>query len=306
MRLAVAATPGVAIPTLEHFLTSEHQLVRIFTTGDKPVGRGRSLTSTEVAQWADDHGIECVKVDKAIEMAALLEDIDCVVTIAFGILLPQDILDIPAHGFINLHFSLLPAWRGAAPVQRAIENGDDLLGISVFALDAGMDTGPIYRQSSFPRDDEMRSKEALEFLGIQGVELIMKTLGDISNSVLPVPQKSEGISLARKLSKSEGLIDWSQGAELINRKVAAFYPNPIAYTNFRSEVIKITKSRMCSDFPSDILVLPGEWIVEKERVLMGTGSTPLEIIQLLPQGRSEMKATDWARGARIDSGERCG
>jgi methionyl-tRNA formyltransferase len=306
VRLAVAATPGVAIPTLEHLLTSEHHLVRIFTTGDKPVGRGRSLTSTEVAQWADDHGIECVKVDKAIEMAALLEDIDCVVTIAFGILLPQDILDIPAHGFINLHFSLLPAWRGAAPVQRAIENGDDLLGISVFALDAGMDTGPIYRQSSFPRDDEMRSKEALEFLGIQGVELIMKTLGDISNSVLPVPQKSEGISLARKLSKSEGLIDWSQGAELINRKVAAFYPNPIAYTNFRSEVIKITKSRMCSDFPSDILVLPGEWIVEKERVLMGTGSTPLEIIQLLPQGRSEMKATDWARGARIDSGERCG
>jgi methionyl-tRNA formyltransferase len=306
VRLAVAATPGVAIPTLEHLLTSEHQLVRIFTTGDKPVGRGRSLTSTEVAQWADDHGIECVKVDKAIEMAALLEDIDCVVTIAFGILLPQDILDIPAHGFINLHFSLLPAWRGAAPVQRAIENGDDLLGISVFALDAGMDTGPIYRQSSFPRDDEMRSKEALEFLGIQGVELIMKTLGDISNSVLPVPQKSEGISLARKLSKLEALIDWSQRAELINRKVAAFYPNPIAYTNFRSEVIKITKSRMCSDFPSDILVLPGEWIVEKERVLMGTGSTPLEIIQLVPQGRSEMKATDWARGARIDSGERCG
>jgi methionyl-tRNA formyltransferase len=306
VRLAVAATPGVAIPTLEHFLTSEHQLVRIFTTGDKPVGRGRSLTSTEVAQWADDHGIECVKVDKAIEMAALLEDIDCVVTIAFGILLPQDILDIPAHGFINLHFSLLPAWRGAAPVQRSIENGDDLLGISVFALDAGMDTGPIYRQSSFPRDDEMRSKEALEFLGIQGVELIMKTLGDISNSVLPVPQKSEGISLARKLNKLEALIDWSQRAELINRKVAAFYPNPIAYTNFRSEVIKITKSRMCSDFPSDILVLPGEWIVEKERVLMGTGSTPLEIIQLVPQGRSEMKATDWARGARIDSGERCG
>jgi methionyl-tRNA formyltransferase len=215
-------------------------------------------------------------------------------------------LDIPAHGFINLHFSLLPAWRGAAPVQRAIENGDDLLGISVFALDAGMDTGPIYRQSSFPRDDEMRSKEALEFLGIQGVELIMKTLGDISNSVLPVPQKSEGISLARKLSKLEALIDWSQRAELINRKVAAFYPNPIAYTNFRSEVIKITKSRMCSDFPSDILVLPGEWIVEKERVLMGTGSTPLEIIQLVPQGRSELKATDWARGARIDSGERCG
>ena len=306
MRLAVAATPGVAFPTLEHLLTSEHQLVRIFTTGDKPVGRGRTLTTTEVAQWAHDHGIECVKVDKAIEMAGSLDDIDCVVTIAFGILLPQDILDIPAHGFINLHFSLLPAWRGAAPVQRAIENGDDLLGISVFALDAGMDTGPIYRQSSFPRDEEMRSKEALEFLGIQGVELIMKTLQDIAKGVPPVPQKSDGISLARKLSKSEALIDWGQSAEAINRKVAAFYPNPIAYTNFRSEVIKITKSGMCVDFASDVSLLPGEWIVEKERVLIGTGSMPLEIIQLVPQGKSEMKATDWARGARIDSGERCG
>jgi len=306
VRLAVAATPGVAFPTLEHLLTSEHQLVRIFTTGDKPVGRGRSLTGTEVAQWAHDHGIECVKVDKAIEMAGSLDDIDCVVTIAFGILLPQDILDIPAHGFINLHLSLLPAWRGAAPVQRAIENGDDLLGISVFALDAGMDTGPIYRQSSFPRDEEMRSKEALGFLGIQGVELIMKTLEDISNSVLPVPQKSEGISLARKLSKLEALIDWGKSAEAINRQVAAFYPNPIAYTNFRSEVIKITKSGMCFDFESDVPFLPGEWIVEKERVLIGTGSMPLEIIQLVPQGKSEMKATDWARGARINAGERCG
>ena len=306
MRLAVAATPGVAIPTLERLLTSEHQLVRIFTTGDKPVGRGRSLTATQVAQWAHDHRIECVKVDKATDMAASLADIDCVVTIAFGILLPQNILDIPAHGFINLHFSLLPAWRGAAPVQRAIENGDDLLGISVFALDAGMDTGPIYRQSSFPRDEEMRSKEALEFLGIQGVELILKTLEDISNGVLPVPQKSEGISLARKLSKSEALIDWGQSAEAINRKVAAFYPNPIAYTNFRSENIKITESRICVDFSSDTSLLPGEWVVEKERVLIGTGSKPLEILQLVPQGKSEMKATDWARGARIDSGERCG
>jgi methionyl-tRNA formyltransferase len=306
VRLAVAATPGVAIPTLEHLLTSEHQLVRIFTTADKPVGRGRSLTATQVAQWAHDHRIECVKVDTATEMATSLTDIDCVVTIAFGILLPQDILDIPLHGFINLHFSLLPAWRGAAPVQRAIENGDDLLGISVFALDAGMDTGPIYRQSSFPRDEEMRSKEALEFLGIQGVELIMKTLEDISNGVLPVPQKTEGISLARKLSKLEALIDWGQSAEAISRKVAAFYPNPIAYTNFRSEILKITESKICVDFSSDVSLLPGEWVVEKERVLIGTGSKPLEILQLVPQGKSEMKATDWARGARIDSGERCG
>ena len=176
MRLAVAATPHVAIPTLEFLHSRKGSLVRIFTTEDKAIGRGRSLTPSDVALWANEHGVECIKVGKASGMADHLVDIDCVITVAFGILLPEEILSIPTHGFINLHFSLLPAWRGAAPVQRAIENGDENLGISVFSLDKGMDTGPIFVQSSFPRDSSMRSKEALEFLGEQGVALIVKTL----------------------------------------------------------------------------------------------------------------------------------
>ena len=150
MRLAVAATPDVAIPTLEFLLSSSHSLEIIFTTEDKPVGRGRTLTPSDVANWADSQAVPCIKIGKAEQMAAHLEDIDCVVTVAFGILLPPQILSIPQHGFINLHFSHLPSWRGAAPVQRAIEAGDENLGISVFALDEGMDTGPIYVQSSYP------------------------------------------------------------------------------------------------------------------------------------------------------------
>lgn len=306
MRLALAATPQVAIPTLEFLHSGKDSLVRIFTTEDKAIGRGRTLTPSDVAFWANEHGVECVKVGKASELSDHLDDIDCVVTVAFGILLPQEILSIPTHGFINLHFSLLPAWRGAAPVQRAIENGDENLGISVFLLEKGMDTGPIYVQSTFPRDPNMRSKEALEFLGEKGVALIAKTLQDISNGVAPVEQSKNGVSLARKLSKTEALIDWGLFSDVIDRKVAAFYPNPIALTNFRGEVLKITRSKVCNDLSSELALQAGELIVEKDRVLIGTGDQPLEIVQVIPQGKSEMKATDWARGARINPGELCG
>ena len=306
MRLAVAATPHVAIPTLEFLHSSKDSLVRIFTTEDKGVGRGRTLPPSDVALWANERGVECIKVGKASEMSDHLDDIDCVVTVAFGILLPEEILSIPTHGFINLHFSLLPAWRGAAPVQRAIENGDKEFGISVFSLDRGMDTGPVYIQTSYPRDSNMRSKEALEFLGEQGVALIAKTLEDISNGVAPVEQSSLGVSLAKKLSKSEALIDWKLSSSVIDRKIAAFYPNPIAFTNFRGEILKITQSRICNGLSSDLAHKAGELIIEKDRVLIGTGDEPLEIVQIIPQGKSEMKATDWARGARIDPGELCG
>lgn len=306
MRLAVAATPHVAIPTLEFLHSSQNSLVRIFSTEDKAVGRGRSLTPTAVALWAIERGIECIKIGKASEMSDHLSDIDCVVTVAFGILLPEEILSIPTHGFINLHFSLLPVWRGAAPVQRAIENGDENLGISVFLLEKGMDTGPIYAQSSFARDPSMRSKEALEFLGEKGVTLIAKTLEDISNGVAPREQSQDGISLARKLSKAEALIDWRLSSLVIDRKIAAFYPNPIAFTNFRGEVLKITRSKVCNELSADLALQAGELMVEKDRVLIGTGDQPLEIVQLIPQGKSEMKATDWARGARINPGELCG
>jgi methionyl-tRNA formyltransferase len=306
VRLAVAATPDVAIPTLEFLLSGTNPLLKVFTTEDKPVGRGRTLTPSHVAIWAEDHGIECIKVRNALEMAAHLDDIDCVVTVAFGILLPPEILSLPTHGFINLHFSLLPAWRGAAPVQRAIEAGDEELGISVFSLDQGMDTGPIYRQSSFLRDASMRSKEALEFLGEQGVALIAHTLEDISKGVTPAEQRTDGVSLARKLSKAEALIDWKLSSVVIDRKVAAFYPNPIAYSQFRGEIVKITRSRTPHDLLIDLSLTPGEWLIEKDRVLIGTGDKPLEIVQLIPQGKSEMSASEWARGARINPGELCG
>jgi methionyl-tRNA formyltransferase len=152
----------------------------------------------------------------------------------------------------------------------------------------------------------MRSKEALEFLGEQGVALIAETLEDISKGVTPTQQITDGISLARKLSKAEALIDWQLPSAVIDRKVAAFYPNPIAFSHFRGEIVKITRSRMSHDLLNDLSLKAGEWMIEKDRVLIGTGDKPLEIVQLIPQGKSEMSASEWARGARINPGELCG
>lgn len=304
MRIAVAATPHLAFPTLDWLLQSEHDLIRVFTTAPKPSGRGARLTSSDVAQWCEGKEIECIEISGASDFSSLLEDLDCVVVIAFGMLLPQNLLDIPQYGFINLHFSALPRWRGAAPVQRAIEAGDSHLGATVFALDAGMDTGPVYRTELFPRDPEMRALEALDFLAGQGVALIATTLKDIESSVAPTSQNLDGASTAKKLSKDEAIINWEQSPQSIERKVLAFYPNPIARTMFRGDVLKITRARAAVD--SDRQLASGEVASTKSSLFIGTSDGELEILSVIPQGKSEMGAADWARGVRVEPGERCG
>ena len=304
MRIAVAATPHLAIPTLNWLLQSEHDLIRVFTTSPKPSGRGGRLTRSDVAHWCEEKKITCIEISSVSDFTSFLEDLDCVVVIAFGMLLPQNLLDIPQHGFINLHFSALPRWRGAAPVQRAIENGDTHLGATVFALDAGMDTGPIYRTALFEREPEMRTSEALDFLAGQGVALIAKTLKDIESSVAPTLQNVDGASTARKLSKDEAIINWDNSVRVIQQKVLAFYPNPIARTIFRGDVLKITRARVAIN--DDHQLAPGEVVTTKSSLFIGTSDGSLEILSVIPQGKSEMGASDWARGVRIELGERCG
>lgn len=304
MRVAVAATPHLAIPTLDWLLQSEHELVRVFTTAPKPSGRGGRMTRSDVGQWCEEKKITCIEISSTSDFASLLEDLDCVVVIAFGMLLPQNLLEIPKHGFINLHFSALPRWRGAAPVQRAIESGDAHLGATVFALDAGMDTGPVYRTELFERDPEMRASEALDFLADHGVALIAKTLKDIESSVAPTVQKIDGVSTARKLSKDEALINWNETVRVIQQKVLALYPNPIARTIFRGDVLKITRVRVTVD--ADHQLAPSEVATTKSSLFIGTSDGSLEILSVIPQGKSEMGASDWARGVRVEPGERCG
>lgn len=300
MRLAVAASPEVAIPTLEALVKSQHQLLRVISQPDKPAGRGRALTPTPVSQWAIDAGIELLRPTTKEEIAESVADCDCVITIGYGLLLPVEILSLPSHGFLNLHFSLLPRWRGAAPVQRAIEAQDSVSGVTVFQLDEGMDTGPIYTVHRFALDSDITSDELLVELGELGVGAVLEALELIASGKRPTPQPSEGATRAFKLSKEEGRIDWRQSAEVISAKIRAFTSNPGAWTTFRGNPIKLS-----SPVISNLVLKPGQLSVAEKKVFIGTSTTALQIGSITAAGKAQMAAAAWANGARIVEGELC-
>jgi methionyl-tRNA formyltransferase len=216
-------------------------------------------------------------------------------------MLPADVLSAPRFGCINLHFSLLPAWRGAAPVQRSIEAQDSLTGVTVFAMDEGMDTGPIYTQLRFALDQDITADELFVELSHLGVTAIEESLELISQGVKPKPQSVVGISRALKLSKAEGLIDWSQSAEKVFAKIRAFTSNPGAWTKIKDTVVKIDSVSISQEVLS-----VGEIAVTPSTVHIGTASYALLIEGVTPAGKSHMKAADWARGARLTPGDLCG
>jgi methionyl-tRNA formyltransferase len=294
VRIAVAATPGVAIPTLDALLASEHELICVITRPDAPAGRGRALQSTPVANWAEVNSVKLFKPETSQSLGELIADLDLVVTIGYGLLLPTDVLEKPTHGFINLHFSLLPRWRGAAPVQRAIEAGDSITGVTVFQLDAGMDTGPIYLSAQIPLSSTTTADQLFDSLANLGVEPVLKTLDLIERGDRPSPQEDAGATRAYKLSKEEGLIDWNLDAEVINRKVNAFSPDPGAWSNFRGQVIKINKMRFSNE-----VVSAGVLKAVDKSVYIGTATSALELLEVTPSGKSQMSAFSWANGARL-------
>jgi methionyl-tRNA formyltransferase len=300
MRIAVAASPAAAIPTLEALLTSSHQLVRIISQPDKPAGRGKLLTPTAVSEWALEKGIELARPESIAETASALDGCECVITIGYGVLLPPEILEIPRHGFLNLHFSILPRWRGAAPVQRAIEAQDSVTGVTVFQLDEGMDTGPIYTIHRFAIDSDITSDELLIELGELGVEAVLEALEKIERGERPIAQKNDGATRAKKLSREEARIDWNQSAEVVSAKIRAFTSNPGAWTNFRGTSLKISAHLI-----SDKVLKPGEVAMMEKHVYIGTSTTALQITQITPTGKQSMLASSWANGARLNEGEIC-
>jgi methionyl-tRNA formyltransferase len=294
----VAATPDVAIPTLNWLVTSEHQLLSVITQPDRPAGRGRSLKESFVSEWARQHDIACLKPASVTETTTLIEGADVLLTIGYGVLLPENLLSIPKHGCLNLHFSLLPRWRGAAPVQRAIEAGDSLSGVTVFALDPGMDTGPIYSVKRFALDSDITSDELFSELGVLGVEAVEESLEAIEAGIRPEPQKNDGATRAMKISKDECEIDWKLDAQLISQKIRAFTSLPGAWTRFRSQVVKIDSVSI-----SEEILQPGVLKVVNKELLVGTASEALSIGFLTPAGKSRMDAKSWLNGARVNDGE---
>ena len=302
MRIGVAATPEVAIPTLEWLLASEHDLVVVITQPDKPAGRGRNLKQSAVADWAVAQGISVVKPATSDDLIGVINELDCVVTIGYGVLLPQHILDLPKHGFINLHFSLLPAYRGAAPAQRALLNGEEITGVSVFQLEKGMDTGPIYTTRALSISPEWRSFELLQALAQLGPSAVGDALAMIAHSKAPSPQHGTA-SVAAKISKQDAQLNFNQSAQTLVNAIRAFTFEPGAWCNWKNEPFKITKARSVEYHA----LKPGYIAVDGQKVIVGcANNSAIELISVVPAGKKEMPAADWARGARLQGGENFG
>ena len=300
MQIAVAATPEVALPTLEALLKSDHDLVSVITQPDRPAGRGLALRQSPVAIWAKDRGISVSKPNDQAELKLAVSDVDLVITIGFGVIIKEEILNLPKHGFINLHFSLLPKWRGAAPVQRAIEAGDQITGVTVFQLDKGMDTGPIYRQKEIAMPHQATTDSLLQDLAVIGAPVVLDAIGAIEANELPVIQSAVGASRAEKLSKDEARINWTDPAKQIERKIRAFNPSPGAWTTFRDEVIKIESANTGESRQG----LTGEILLEAKDLFVVTAEGSIQILRVKPAGKASMDAISWINGARIEQHER--
>jgi methionyl-tRNA formyltransferase len=300
VQIAVAATPEVALPTLEALLDSEHDLVSVITQPDRPAGRGLALKESPVAIWAKDRGISVSKPVDQAELKLAVSDIDLVITIGFGVIIKEEILNLPKHGIINLHFSLLPKWRGAAPVQRAIEAGDEKTGVTIFKLDKGMDTGPIYRQKEIDMPSQATTESLLQELAELGAPVVLDAISAIESNEAPLIQSIAGASRAEKLSKDEGRIDWHLPATKIERKIRAFYPAPGAWTTFRDEAIKIESARASEAK----FGLPGEIFLQGKDLFVSTSEGSLQILKVKPAGKASMDTISWINGARIEQDER--
>jgi len=296
VQIAVAATPEVALPTLEALLASGHDLVAVITQPDRPAGRGLALKESPVAIWAKDRGITVRKPVDQEELKLAVADVDLVITIGFGVIIKEEVLKIPRHGFLNLHFSLLPKWQGAAPVQRAIEAGDETTGVTVFKLDKGMDTGPIYRQEEIAMPDEATTSSLLQDLAIIGAPVVLDALIAIESDETPLVQSEIGRSRAEKLSKDEGRIDWQLPSKKIERKIRAFYPAPGAWTTFRDEALKIESANARESKAGQ----PGQIVLEGRELFVGTSEGSLQIFTVKPAGKASMPAMDWVNGARLE------
>ena len=294
MNIAVAATPSVAIPTLNALLDSAHHLDLVITQPDRPSGRGRALAESDVSLWCSEKKIICHKPHSASETKELLQSVDLLITIGYGVILPEDVISTPKMGCLNLHFSLLPRWRGAAPVQRAIEAGDLISGVTVFKLDPGMDTGPIYVQKRFALDSDISSDALLQELAELGPEAILESISLIDDGLSPTPQDNGLATRALKLSKEEAEVNWNSSAEEIDRKIRAFTSSPGAWTTFRGNSIKVDSPEV-----SETVLQPGAIKVLDKKFLVGTSTQAIALGFVTASGKQRMDAISWSHGARL-------
>jgi methionyl-tRNA formyltransferase len=299
LRLLFAGTPAPAVPSLDALLTSDHEVVAVLSRPDARSGRGRTASRSPVAERADAAGIPVLqprspREPEFLERLAELA-VDCAPVVAYGALVPPAALDLPRHGWVNLHFSLLPAWRGAAPVQHAIMAGDEITGASTFLLEAGLDTGPVFgtvTDAIGPRDT---AGDLLGRLAGSGAALLVATLDGIAAGTLVAqPQPAEGISLAPRIDPDDARVDWALPAHVVDRRIRGVTPAPGAWTTWRGDRLRLGPVVPLADAE----LAPGEVSVSPDGVLVGTGRGAVRLGNVQPAGKRMVPAADWARGAR--------
>ncbi|WP_269936752.1 methionyl-tRNA formyltransferase [Arthrobacter sp. HY1533] len=296
MKVLFAGTPAVALPSLEALLAAGHEVVAVLTRPDAPLGRKRVLTPSPVAARAEELGLPLIKADKvdadaAAAIAAAAPDVAAIV--AYGALVPESALAIPEHGWINLHFSLLPAWRGAAPVQHSVINGDEVTGASAFQLEKGLDTGPVFGTMTESVRPDDTSAALLERLSHSGAVLLAQVIDGIgAGRIAGIPQQGE-VTLAPKLTLEDGHVRWEDPALAINRRIRGVTTEPGAWTTLAGQRFKLGPVTMRPDVAD---LAPGQVRIDGKSVLAGTGSHAVELVQVQPAGKKMMNAMDWARG----------
>jgi methionyl-tRNA formyltransferase len=308
MRVVFAGTPQTAVPALQAVAESSHDLVAVVTRPDAPAGRGRRLVASPVAEHAEELGIPVLKPQhpKDPDFQQQLKDLapDCCPVVAYGAMLPQTALDIPRFGWVNLHFSLLPAWRGAAPVQHAIWAGDEVTGATTFRIVKELDAGPTYGVMTETVRPTDTSGALLGRLAVGGAALLVATLDGIDDGSLEArEQPTEGVSLAPKILVDDARIAWTEPAAAVDRRIRACTPEPGAWSTYDGERIKIFPVRVAAD--RDRLE-PGVLEVAKNAVYVGTATEPVLLGEVKAFGKKQMGAADWARGVRVASGETFG
>ena len=291
------------MPSLSALLESRHEVIAVVTRPPAPRGRGRALAPSPVGALAAEAGIPQLTPPSAKdpEFAERLRELapDAAAVVAYGALLPPSILEIPAHGWVNLHFSLLPAWRGAAPVQAAIRAGDDITGATTFRLESGMDTGPVYGLITEPIRGDDTAGDLLTRLATEGSRLLVATLDGLADGTIEArPQPADGVSYAGKVTVDDARIDWALPAVALDRLIRSLTPDPGAWTDSPWGRLVLGPVR-----PTDTTGLgPGELQAGKRQVVVGTATGAVRLSRVTAPGRKPTDAADWARGARPDPG----
>ena len=307
LNVIFAGTPDFSVAPLQALLNSEHNVIAVYTQPDRPAGRGRKLTASPVKSLALEHNIPVYQPqtlrDKSAQSDLAALNADLMIVVAYGLILPKVVLDMPRFGCLNIHASLLPRWRGAAPIQRAIESGDAETGVTIMQMDVGLDTGNMLVKKTTAIQTDDNAQTLHDRLSTLGCEALLETLNQLQNSQLSSEKQDESLATyAEKMHKAEAEINWSQPAQTIVRKIQAFNPWPVAFTQFKDQPLRILQAHIAQEPENQTAEKSAGLVlkVSKQGILISTGTQPIWLTQVQPAGKKAMAAYDFAQSRQLE------